>query len=142
MELVPLNISSGNWHDAGSMAYGPDIQHSLLESAHSELHVLCTGDLHHPQKKVLYSLGLGILSCSLVSPYSLWAGPVKAISHFVHQSGPPPHPCQPGVNPTLRREPPPHLFLPLGCSLSLQVFFRVLSYSFSLVGQEAPAGLL
>lgn len=33
MELVPLNISFGSWHDAGSMSYGPDVQHSLPESA-------------------------------------------------------------------------------------------------------------
>ena len=37
------------------------------QNQQSELHVLCIGDLHHPQKKLLYSLGLRILSCSLVS---------------------------------------------------------------------------
>ena len=50
--------------------------------------------------------------------------PLKPMVRSSYGSQPPskPHPCQPGVNPTLWREPPPHLFFPLRCPFSLQVF--------------------
>ena len=105
-------------------------------------HALCTGDLHHPQKKVLHSLGPGTLSCSMVSPYSPWTGPVKAISHLIHQlwatATPLPTRCESNLEertPSTLVPSSQVLFQPSG-------FFRVLSYSFSPDGQEAPVGLL
>ena len=61
---------------------------------------------------------------ALLDGFLLLGLPLKPMVRSSYGSQPPskPHPCQPGVNPTLWREPPPHLFLPLRCPFSLQVF--------------------